>query len=227
MATEARWTVVIADVAASRQFPPARRRALDAALKRAAARTLRRWPQAFRLAPELQRGDELEAVLRADAPVLELVLHLRAQLRAALPERVELRVGIGTGPIALLSRKGPFASEGVAFHRARNALESMAARSGTARTAWESGDPAFDAPAASVLTLLDVIAARWTRPQWEAIAGRLEGDGLHEIARHTKVSFQSVSKRLRAASWNEVAEALARFPGADAAARSPGGRPNA
>ena len=77
----------------------------------------------------------------------------------------------------------------------------------------------FDAAAASVLALLDVIAARWTRPQWEAIAGRLEGDGLHEIARHTKVSFQSVSKRLRAASWNEVAEALARFPGGEAAAR--------
>jgi hypothetical protein len=212
MAAEPVWHVLIADVAASRQIPPGRRRVLDGVLRRAAGRTRSRWAEAFRLAPELQRGDELEAVLRPDAPMLDLVLHLRAQIRAALAERVELRVGIGTGPIALMSRKGPFASEGIAFHRARNALEAVSARGGVARTGWESGDPDFDAPAASVLALLDVITARWTRPQWEAIAGRLEGEGLHEIARRTRVSFQSVSKRLRAASWNEVAEALAHFP---------------
>jgi hypothetical protein len=63
--------------------------------------------------------------------------------------------------------------------------------------------------------------SRWTRPQWEAIVGRLEDKGLEGIARDSGVSFQSVSKRLRAASWSEVASAYAWIEARAGAAAQP------
>ena len=200
------WEVLIADLRSSRAIPARERPAVDRALRGAIARTLRLHGRHFRLKPEVLRGDELQAVLAADAPALMILTYLRAQLARAAGRSVALRAGLGRGTIQRLSRRGPFSSEGEAFHRARAALES--AKRGTARlTGWVTGDPFLDRLANVTLALIDSYTGRWTGPQWEAIAGRLEGKGLHEIAREKRVSFQSVSKRLRAASWSEVQQA--------------------
>ena len=201
------WQVLIADLRASRAIPARERPAVDRALRRAIVRVLRLHGRHFRLIPEVLRGDELQAVLKPDAPTLTILTYLRAQLALAVGRRTALRAGLGSGAIQHLSRRGPFASEGEAFHHARAALEE-AKRSGGARlTGWVTGDPSVDRLASVLLALTDSFATRWTGPQWEAIAGRLEGKGLHEIAREKRVSFQSVSKRLLAASWSEVHEA--------------------
>jgi hypothetical protein len=211
MAFERQWIVLIADLRGSRAIGARRRAAVDRAFERAARRTAVRFGDAFRLAPEVLRGDELQAVLRADAPALTVLTYLRGQLAIAIENAPELRGGIGSGAIERLSPKGPFASDGPAFHRARAALEAAKKAGGSRLTAWQTGAPAFDTLADVILALADALAARWTRPQWEAIVGRLEDKGLEGIARERGVSFQSVSKRLRAASWNEVAAACARI----------------
>ncbi|OGF14304.1 MAG: hypothetical protein A2W00_06010 [Candidatus Eisenbacteria bacterium RBG_16_71_46] len=219
------WQVVIGDLRASRRIPARRRPRVDRALMQAIARTLRRYEGHFRLAPEVLKGDELQAVLRPDAPVLSILIYLRAQLALGVERAPQLRAGIGRGAIERLSPKGPFASDGEAFHRARAALERLRHATSVRLTTWVSGDPAFDATAEAVLGLVDAMAGRWTSPQCEAIIGRLEGKGLDEIARAKGVRFQSVSKRLRAASWNEVQQAVEHLEGLDrsvpAAASSP------
>ena len=69
-----------------------------------------------------------------------------------------------------------------------------------------------------MLGLTDALWSRWTQAQWEAVAGRLESKGIQEIARDSGIRFQNVSKRLIAASWNEVHQAMNWLELAEAAA---------
>src|SRR5690349_16784594 len=202
------WQVLIADLKASREIPARERPRVDRALRLAIQRILRAHGAWFRLVPQVLKGDELQAVLKPDAPALTLLTHLRARLVAEAGRKVELRAGIGRGAIARLSPQGPFASEGEAFHRARAALDQVRRGGGTRLTGWSTGEPSFDAVAEGVLGLMDAFMSRWTVPQWEAVAGRLEGKGLHDIARERRIAFQSVSKRLRAASWGDIEAAM-------------------
>jgi hypothetical protein len=121
---------------------------------------------------------------------------------------MRLRAGLGAGRIARLSPKGPFASDGEAFHRARAAIDGLKAGRVERLTGWITEDAPFDRWAGSMLPLLDAIMNRWTPAQWEAVAGRLETRGMDDIGRRSGVTFQSVSKRLRAASWNEALGAM-------------------
>jgi SatD family (SatD) len=203
------WQVLIADLKSSRQISARERPHIDRALQKAIVQVLRRHRARFRLVPQVLKGDELQAVLKPDAPALGILTDLRAGLVVESGRRIDLRAGLGCGTIQRLSSKGPFASEGEAFHRARAALERAKQAGGTGLTAWRTGDETFDGAADALLGVTDALVTRWTAPQWEAVAGRLQGKGLHDIARETEVSFQSVSKRLRAASWNEVQQAFA------------------
>ncbi len=214
------WQVLIADLKSSRRIPARRRPLVDRAFRVAVARVRRLYGEHFRLAPQILRGDELQAVLTAGAPALEILTCLRAHLAAGAGRETQLRAGVGLGTIQRMSRSGPFASEGEAFHRARAALEHAKQKEGRL-TSWQTGDPVFDPVSRTVLGLTDALTARWTTPQWEAVAGRLERKGLHAIAREKGVSFQSVSKRLRAASWNEVREAYGFLQTAARAATAP------
>jgi hypothetical protein len=202
------WQVLIADLKSSREIAARERTEVDRALRRAVGQVARHFAGRFRLDPEVLRGDEVQAVLRRDAPALTILTYLRARLASAAGRRIELRAGIGRGSVQRLSARGPFASEGQAFHRARAALDRARQAGGTRRTSWATGETRFDDVANAILGLTDAFVTRWTIPQWEAIAGRIEGKGLDAIARAERVAFQSVSKRLRAASWNEIEQAM-------------------
>jgi hypothetical protein len=203
-----RWQVFIADLVSSRSIPAADRASVDRALTRAMDRTLHLHREHFRLGPQVLKGDEIQAVLRPSAPVLSILTYLRAQLAGREGQVIRLRVGLGAGRITRLSPKGPFASEGEAFHRARAAIDGLKVGRLVRLTGWVTGDAHFDRWAGSMLPLLDAIMNRWTPAQWEAVAGRLETRGMDDIARRGGVTFQSVSKRLRAASWNEALGAM-------------------
>lgn len=202
------WQVWIVDVEGSRDIPARTRRKTDRALHQAMRATRERFEERFRLSPQLLRGDEIQAVLRPGAPALTILTYLRARFAARTGRSPALRCGVGTGPIARLSPKGPFESEGEAFHRARRAVEWVRTRRAGRLTAWRSERDALDRAAEAVLALADTSFRRWTQAQWQAIAGRIEGKDLHRIARESRVSFQAVSSRLRAASWPEVQGAL-------------------
>jgi len=202
------WQVLIADLRGSRGLGPAQRKRVDSALRHAIRATRRRFLSGIRSGPEVLKGDELQAILRPEVPALSLLTYLRAQFAVGVDSQVELRAGLSRGRIERLSPKGPFASDGEAFHRARNALEAVREAGGSRRTGWEVADAGFAGWAATVLGLTDALWSRWTTAQWEAVAGRLEGKGIQEIARGSGIRFQNVSKRLIAASWNEVHHAI-------------------
>lgn len=217
----ARWLVLIADLRASRAIPARKRADVDRAFSAAADAVARNRPKSIRLRPQILKGDELQVVLTPDAPVLLFALELRARLRVLSKASADLRVGIGSGTIERLSSKGPFSSDGRAFHLARSAIERSEASGGGRRFAWLTGRESNDALVDPLLSLVDAVAARWTVPQWEAVVGRLEGLSLDEIARTHRVSFQSVSKRLIAASWKEVEAALLALQRLNAADSTP------
>ncbi len=203
------WQVMIADVRASRRLSPSLRARLPAEIRRALRQSQELDENAYRLMPELLKGDEIQAVLRANAAALQIATYLRAKLAVTTGGAVQLRIGIGGGSIDRLSRKGPFESDGPAFHRARAALEQARAAGGSRATAWIVGEQVFDRLADGVLGLYDAVSTRWTVPQWAAIQGRIEGKEQRVIAAESNVSIQSVSKRLLLASWNEVRSASA------------------
>jgi hypothetical protein len=203
----ARWIVLIADVKSSRQLPPVVRGKLPAQLQSAVRRSREFAPHAYRLEPEILKGDELQAVLRAEAPALVVVTHLRASLYVATEGQVELRVGLGSGAIDRLSMKGPFESDGPAFHQARAAIDAVRRQGASRRTAWSAGRPEFDELADVTLSLADAISNRWTLAQWQAVRERIEGKELRRIAALEDISVQSISKRLITASWTEFLKA--------------------
>lgn len=202
------WQVWIADLEGSRAIPVRERGRVDRALDRAIRALLQRHRAHFRLVPEVLRGDELQAVLRPDAPALTLLAYLRARFAAEVGRVPALRAGIGRGGVARLSPRGAFASEGEAFHRARAALEQAKQGRSGRLTGWVTGDEGFDSVAEAMLRLLDGIQRDWTQPQWEAIAGRLEGKSLEGIARERRIKFQAVSRRLLVAQWPDVEHAI-------------------
>src|SRR5262245_2199318 len=93
------WQVLIADLEASRSLSARERPAVDRALRRAIVRVLRIHGRHFRLVPEVLKGDELQAVLKPDAPALSILVALRARLVAEAGRRLQLRAGIGRGTI--------------------------------------------------------------------------------------------------------------------------------
>jgi len=217
-----RWLVLIADLRASRAIPARKRMDVDRALAAASAAVVRNSPRSIRLRPQILKGDELQVVLAPDAPALLFALELRARLRVLSKGAADLRVGIGSGAIDRLSPKGPFSSDGRAFHLARAAIERSEAGGGARRFAWLTGRESVDAVIDPVLGLVDAVAARWTVAQWEAVIGRLEGRSLDAIAQAHDVSFQSVSKRLIAASWKEVEAVLLTLQRLNATDSTPG-----
>lgn len=205
----ATWLALIADLRASRSIPKSDRQGIDKALLSAAKQTVRRRSSSVRLGPEILKGDELQLVFAPEAPCLLIAIELRGRLRVLTRGRADLRIGLGSGPIDRLDRRGrPFSSDGPAFHLARAAIEHTWSMAGARRIAWRQGHDGVDSVIDPVLGLVDAITARWTLAQWEAVIGRLEDKSLDAIARNHAVSFQSVSKRLLAASWREVEATL-------------------
>ena len=206
----ATWLAVIGDVKSSRNLPGPLRAKLSSQIRGAMADVVRFAPTAFRIAPGSLKGDEIQAVLRPEAPGMRIVTYLRAVLRVRTDGAVSLRVGLGGGAVDRMSPKGPFESDGPAFHRARAALELVRKAGASRLSAWQTGDAGFDDLAGAMLGIMDSVVARWTLPQWAAVRERMEGKGLKRIAKQEAVSVQSVSKRLITASWSEF-DAAAKY----------------
>jgi hypothetical protein len=223
MMSRAHWLVLIADLRASREIPARSRRAVDKALLRAASLVARNHQASIRLGPQILKGDELQLVLKPEASPLFIATELRGRLRVLSKGMADVRIGLGSGAIERLSPRGPFSSDGAAFHLARAAIEHAETLGGARSVAWRTGREVTDEIVDSVLGLVDAVTARWTRPQWEAVLGRIEGRSLEGIARGHTVSFQSVSKRLIAASWREVESTLLTLQRLNSTNSTPGG----
>jgi len=202
---EPRRLVMIGDLVASRRLDPAGRRAVQERLGRLAGEGL-----GFRASG----GDEFEWVL-PDAPgSWDRVLLLRARMacsREGTPG-VKIRCAVARGEV-WVDAADPYAQDGPVFHFARAGLAALPRRSESSRrrshepfspgrrgarlTAFEDGAP--DPVRDGLLAFMDAVMSGWTEPQWEAIAGALEGRTYEAIGEGLGVTAQAVANRLRAA----------------------------
>ena len=113
------YYAVIADATASRRLPPARRAALQTALRTLARDLTRRHRRAVTAAFAVTLGDELQGLL-ADPAAVWPIAHA---LRAATPG-VDWVIACGRGAVTTpLARTAP-EMDGPCFHAARAALEA-------------------------------------------------------------------------------------------------------
>ncbi|MGM0575215.1 MAG: hypothetical protein ACQEXJ_05750 [Myxococcota bacterium] len=211
---------VIADVVRSRDLADAERRRLQERVVRLAGDHV-----GFRFSG----GDEFEWHLPDEPESLDRVLLLRARLAAGSRDvpGVMTRCGLGRGALVVRSDASPYAEDGPAFHRAREALRAAAypavrgRRShtdpfspGTAQprlTAFDDGaqDPVRDA----LLVHMDRLLLGWTERHWQTVALVLEGLRYEEVGERLGLSAQGVHKRLGSAELDlylEGHEALKR-----------------
>jgi hypothetical protein len=187
------YVALIADAAASRLLPPARRARLQADVRAALPELNRRYRRALAARFAVTLGDELQCLLAAAQPVWE-VAHF---IRARLPE-VEWVVACGRGPISTpLAATAPEV-DGPCFHEARAAME----RAKPQRLVFTFGGfpPALD-PFASYYAAL---YWSWT-PRQRRAATLLRLGSPADAAARLKVDRSAISHLARRMAWPLVA----------------------
>lgn len=143
-------------------------------------------------------GDEVQAVLDDAALAVDVALHLLRLGRWS--------VGVGAGPVDEPLPDSARAGSGVAFVRARAAVERAKSRARPVPLAVVAGGADDGRGSEAVLTLLGSVLTRRTDAGWavvDALADLGVGATQEDVARHLGVTQQAVSQRLRAALWAE------------------------
>ena len=145
-------------------------------------------------------GDEFQGCFARLGDALRAVRVLRL---AGLPD-VDLRFGIGWGPVAVLQEE-PRVEDGPGWWAARAAIEAVAddaVRSGRrlTRSAYRRADGAEGPPEAAVnaaLLLRDQVLGGLSTRSLSVVRGLLEGRTQGEIAGDLAISASAVSQRVR------------------------------
>ncbi|MBE3576510.1 MAG: hypothetical protein IMX00_02290 [Limnochordales bacterium] len=208
------WLVVTADVIRSRRLTPqaeAQERIVTAlaAFNQSPILGVDRSHLATKFT--LGRGDEIQGVLAATAPLLPILRHLRYALQPA-----RLRIGVGLGTIETpINPESSWQMDGPAFHLVRTALEELGhtvlprTRLRIGIRYWLDEEQRVERELNALLSLYDEITRRWTTEQWHAVMAVEETRTLRASADILGVAKQNVHKRLRAAGWGPVQEAEA------------------
>jgi hypothetical protein len=202
--------VVTGDIIDSRTYHAAARARLNDALRRAFDAIVPANVALAHLDFRVTAGDEFQFVLGDPERALETVFRMRSRLaQKPMEPMVRFRASIGVGPIRYRPARGardkPYEWDGPAFVRAREGLERIKRDRWTmVRTSVESIDEQCDV----ILGLVDELQRGWTAAQWEAVGWTMQGLNRQQAARKLKIKHQNVSKRLGAAGWPAVAQAL-------------------
>lgn len=146
---------------------------------------------------ERTAGDEFQGVLDETGSVVTAVLNLVRDGHWS--------IGVGIGPVEHPLPAMTRAGRGVAFHRAREAVD--VAKRAPQHLAVRSGEPDTADDLSAVLTLLSVVMRARTRQAWEAIDLAVSGLGHAAIAAKLGVTRQAIGQRLTAAHWREEQQA--------------------
>ena len=211
-----RALIVLADIVGSRRYTPSTRRGLQRRILAALG-----FDAAFRTVG----GDEFEWRLPDSPHSWDRLLQFRLAL--AVPEGslpgVHLRVGLGRGEVTVVDEISPYAEDGPAYHRARDAMNELRDRAKRRRR-----DPAFplrpagklpartslhdgtDHPVRhALLAHMDSVYESWSEAQLVALARVAQGQTYAEIGEALGISMQAVSQRVSASRWDLFLEAHA------------------
>lgn len=194
---ESEYTVITADVISSREIEDFTGRARERLI---ALNEEVESEYSF----SLLRGDEIQGVLAGGLPT-ELPATVRLLRYFLYP--FEVRIGVGAGLIAREEMTdNPWELTGEAFHRAREALNYLN-KNDRQRTYVKSDQKKIDIIVNSLWLLMDVIQARWTEAQWEAIHVYEKEGTYRKASQKLDIALQNVEKRCSAASWKEFRQA--------------------
>lgn len=186
-----RYAVILADVVAS----GARKRlpALLRARLREATRIHRR-SKLILLPYAVTAGDEFETITGNISKISDLLLDLRIRMQP-----ISLRIGVGIGEVPGRIRPPVNQLEGVAFRRARAALDSLkrGRKGGSALTAFRTPDEEFDRVANLIYRLQDTLVRKMTQKQWRTVSARLAHRSIQDTARALRLDASTVSRNLK------------------------------
>jgi hypothetical protein len=149
--------------------------------------------------PVITLGDEFQGVYGTLGAALAASFHIRA----ALYPDVDVRFGLGRGPLSTLDgRRG--IHDGPAYWAARDAIEAAEerarlAQTRTARTSFTSqeDDPAHVAAVQTALDCLDWMVGSLSTTSRRILGGLMEGDTQQDVAEREGISPSAVSQRMR------------------------------
>ena len=197
------WGVLIADVVGSR-VTPGLRSLLGAKLRAASRAHLEE--KRIRLPYAITAGDEFQTIAADLGALPALVFDLRRRVRP-----IQLKMGIGIGPIPGPLRPPVNELGGPAFQMARQAIDHAKgdhARGFEVHTAFHSVSPDFDVIANLVYGLHDTLLQSLTDKQWRAVDAYMVRQRVGLAARALEVNISTASRSLKRAHFWQIHETL-------------------
>jgi hypothetical protein len=160
----------------------------------------------LRLPYAITAGDEFQTLTARLNGLPWLVFDLRRRLRP-----LEVRIGIGIGPVP--NRVRPPVNElgGLAFQWARQAIVETEGGHGhkfEVRTAFRSANAEFDRVANLVYGLHDTLIRDLTEKQWQSIDAYLAKKRVDLAARALRISVSTASRSLKRGYFWQIEETI-------------------
>jgi hypothetical protein len=195
------WGVLIADVIGSSSTPNLRS-LLRAKLRIAALAH----QELLRLPYAVTAGDEFQTLTAELKGLPGLVFDLRRRLRP-----LQVRIGIGIGPVPKPVRPPVNELGGPAFQWARQAIVETKgghAHKFEVRTVFRSANPEFDRVANLVYGLHDTLLRDLTKKQWQAIDAYGVKKRVDLAARALRISVSTASRSLKRGHFWQIEETI-------------------
>jgi len=205
--------VITGDVVRSGRLSNQKFRNVQEIIKRGGDELSQRFPQSMPLPIQMFRGDSWQFVVMKPVDALRIALFFRAYLRAEAT--IDTRLSIGVGTIDSPSQQSVGEGRGEAFVLSGAWLDKKTPS--RMRFAMSNQTPDTWWPArsiAAVLSVLDVVVARWTSAQARAVCGALLEWKQERIAENwpgEPITQQAAGQHLARAGWEGAREALSYY----------------
>ena len=190
------YIAVIGDVVGSRSVSD--RAEFQQQLAAAIDSVNRRFPETVAARFVLTVGDEFQGLLASTDNIVRILASLRSMVHP-----VELRFGLGVGPLATPLRPEALGMDGPCFQLARIGIERAEQR----ETPVEVEANVLAEPFTIYALLFGALRRLWTEKQRQVIDLAMTGREGKEIASQLSISPPAVTQHLQAASWNQLEEA--------------------
>lgn len=205
------YSVLTGDLIGSSKLKPIERKNLHSRIKKLYKHLSSNFPDALPLPIDIFRGDSWQFVIVNPSLALRISLCFRLLIKSEkfLPN-IDTRMSLAIGKISFLSKDRISESDGEVFRISGQNLENM---KGIQHFFIHIPSKQHSEPFHVITELIDFIISRYTGKQSLAVYGMLAGMGQEEITKlwQPHISQQMVSKHLKSAGSNVIAEAVDYF----------------
>ncbi len=145
------------------------------------------------------RGDEIQVLCSNIKNITDVTRKLRYHFRP-----LNLRVGIGIGEISTEISQNSWNMNGVAFFRAREALDIVKKEEKMRMTYIISHDKELDFIINSMYMLMDSIIGEWTISKWESVYAYEKYHNYEQAGKYLEKSRQAISNSCKSAHLEKI-----------------------